>query len=144
MSIFTSIPCMILYKFRLAVLLLLLLLHTHTHIYFCCWREIVALGWLWNHWPYIVHNVVKKPAVLLLEITGPFAANWTCGRFWPTLQCWSHSDFCLCGPLKSTWLTSGLQHTPAWSKLSPPDYYHLTTVSLILGYKPWCHGSRNA
>jgi hypothetical protein len=36
-------------------------------------------------------------------------------------------------------LSKDMQQTQMWSKLSPPNYRHLTQISSVLSYKPWCH-----
>jgi hypothetical protein len=53
------------------------------------------------------------------------------------------SDFHLFGSLKKH-LTSALQQTPTWSKLSPTGHRHLTPMSSTPGYKPWCHAGTDA
>jgi hypothetical protein len=44
-------------------------------------------------------------------------------------------------PLTSNWLKSNLRQTPTCSKLSPPCYRHLTTISSMLGNMPRYHSS---
>jgi len=44
-------------------------------------------------------------------------------------------------PLTTTWLKTDLRQTPTCSKLSPPGYRHLTTISSMMGYMPGCHSS---
>jgi len=44
-------------------------------------------------------------------------------------------------PLTSTWLKSDLRQTSTCSKLSPPGYRHLTTISSTLRYMPGYHTS---
>jgi hypothetical protein len=47
-------------------------------------------------------------------------------------------------PLRNTQLSKDMQQTQMWSKLSPPDYRHLTLISSMMRYKPWCHSGSNA
>jgi len=47
-------------------------------------------------------------------------------------------------PLRSIWLASDLQQTPACCRLSPHVFRHLTPISSTPAYKRWGHGATNA
>jgi hypothetical protein len=48
------------------------------------------------------------------------------------------------GPLQNACLASNWQQMPLWTKLSPPGYKHVTSISSLPKYKPWCQCETNA
>ena len=54
----------------------------------------------------------------------------------PHINTMNPSHFCV---LRRKWLTTSLQQTLVWHKLSPPGCIHLTTISSMPGYKPSCY-----
>jgi hypothetical protein len=47
-------------------------------------------------------------------------------------------------PVRSTWLASGMQQTPTWSKVSCSGYRTTTPGFFYAGLQPWCQGETNA
>ena len=81
------------------------------------------------------------------EVTGPHTTNQTCGWSWQTVgRLWTIFFIAsiLCPVISVSLLASNLKQTVMWSKLSISGYRHLTIISSIAGYKPWCCGATNA
>jgi hypothetical protein len=88
---------------------------------------------VWNHWaPYYQLDlwlVTTLCQVLThLSFSPRFMPKWF-PSFWTPYE--THGWW-------------ALHEIPAWRKLSPTDYRHITLISSMPGYQPWCHSRTEA